>query len=105
MVGGGIFAVTGLTIEVTRGAAPIAFVIAGIVALLISYSYRRLTLQFPGIDHTVCAGGGKSRYEQPPVDIVRDGNAIFCNSTGLSPVPAAAGLSPWALLAGMAIHG
>lgn len=37
MVGGGIFAVTGLTIEITRGAAPVAFLISGIVALLTSY--------------------------------------------------------------------
>jgi len=42
MVGGGIFAVTGLTVEITRGAAPVAFLIAGIVALLTSYSYLKL---------------------------------------------------------------
>ena len=48
MVGGGIFAVTGLTIQVTRGGAPVAFLIAGIVALLTSYSYLKLTLRFPG---------------------------------------------------------
>jgi len=36
---GGIFAVTGLTVDVTKGAAPIAFLIAGIVALLTGYSY------------------------------------------------------------------
>lgn len=53
MVGGGIFAVTGLTIEVTRGAAPLAFLIAGIVALLTSYSYLKLTLAFPGEGGTV----------------------------------------------------
>jgi hypothetical protein len=53
MIGGGIFAVTGLTVEVTRGAAPIAFVIAGIVALLTSYSYLKLTLRFPGEGGTV----------------------------------------------------
>ena len=53
MVGGGIFAVTGLTIEVTRGAAPVAFLIAGVVALLTSYSYLRLTLRFPGEGGTV----------------------------------------------------
>lgn len=53
MVGGGIFAVTGLTIEVTRGAAPLAFLIAGVVALLTSYSYLRLTLRFPGEGGTV----------------------------------------------------
>jgi len=53
MVGGGIFAVTGLAIEVTRGAAPIAFLIAGIVALLSSYSYLKLTLRYPGEGGTV----------------------------------------------------
>jgi len=53
MVGGGIFAVTGLTIQVTKGAAPIAFLIAGIVALLTSYSYLKLTLRFPGEGGTV----------------------------------------------------
>ncbi|MCA8880061.1 MAG: amino acid permease [Rhodobacteraceae bacterium] len=53
MVGGGIFAVTGLTIETTRAAAPLAFVVAGIVALLTSYSYLRLTLAFPGEGGTV----------------------------------------------------
>ncbi len=53
MVGGGIFAVTGLTIEVTKGAAPVAFLIAGLVALLTSYSYLKLTLAFPGEGGTV----------------------------------------------------
>lgn len=53
MVGGGIFAVTGLAIELTRGAAPVAFITAGIVALLTSYSYLKLTLKFPGQGGTV----------------------------------------------------
>ncbi len=53
MVGGGIFAVTGLTVQITKGAAPIAFLIAGIVALLTSYSYLKLTLRFPGEGGTV----------------------------------------------------
>ena len=53
MVGGGIFAVTGLTVEVTKGSAPIAFVIAGVVALLTSYSYLKLTLRYPGEGGTV----------------------------------------------------
>jgi amino acid transporter len=53
MVGGGIFAVTGLTVQVTKGAAPVAFLIAGIVALLTSYSYLKLTLRFPGEGGTV----------------------------------------------------
>ena len=37
----------------TRGAAPIAFVVAGIVALLTAYSYWRLTLRFPSQGGTV----------------------------------------------------
>lgn len=53
MVGGGIFAVTGLSVQLTRGAAPVAFVIAGVVALLTSYSYLKLTLRFPGEGGTV----------------------------------------------------
>jgi amino acid transporter len=53
MVGGGIFAVTGLTIQMTRGAAPTAFVVAGVVALLTAYSYLKLTLRYPGQGGTV----------------------------------------------------
>jgi len=53
MIGGGLFAVTGLTIEVTHGAAPLAFVIAGIIALLTSYSYLKLSLRYPGNGGTV----------------------------------------------------
>jgi len=53
MVGGGIFAVTGLTIQVTKGGAPLAFLIAGIVALLTSYSYLKLTLRYPSEGGTV----------------------------------------------------
>ncbi len=53
MVGGGIFAVTGLTVELTRGAAPVAFVVAGIVALLTAYSYWRLSLRYPSEGGTV----------------------------------------------------
>ena len=53
MVGGGIFAVTGLTVQMTRGGAPLAFVVAGVVALLTSYSYLKLTLRYPGEGGTV----------------------------------------------------
>jgi len=53
MVGGGIFAVTGLAIELTRGAAPVAFLVAGGVALLTAYSYWKLTLAFPSEGGTV----------------------------------------------------
>ncbi|MCA9103608.1 MAG: APC family permease [Planctomycetales bacterium] len=53
MVGGGIFAVTGLTVQLTRGAAPLAFVVSGVVALLTSYSYLQLTLRYPSPGGTV----------------------------------------------------
>lgn len=53
MVGGGIFATTGLAVQLTRGAVPIAFIVAGIVALLTGYSYLKLTLRFPGEGGTV----------------------------------------------------
>ncbi len=47
MVGGGIFAVLGLTIDLARGAAPIAFMVAGIIALITAYSYVKLSLRYP----------------------------------------------------------
>jgi amino acid transporter len=53
MVGGGIFAVLGLSVDLTHGGAPIAFLIAGIVALVTSYSYARLSVTFPSQGGTV----------------------------------------------------
>lgn len=53
MVGGGIFAVLGLSVEMTRGAAPLAFMIAGLVALVTAYSYARLSVAFPNQGGTV----------------------------------------------------
>lgn len=53
MVGGGIFAVTGLTVNLTQGAAPVAFIVAGIVAILTAFSYWRLSLRFPSDGGTV----------------------------------------------------
>jgi len=47
MVGGGIFAVLGLTIDLAKGAAPIAFMVAGFIALLTAYSYVKLSLRYP----------------------------------------------------------
>ena len=47
MVGGGIFAVLGLTIELSKGAAPITFAIAGFIALVTVYSYVKLSLRYP----------------------------------------------------------
>ncbi len=53
MVGGGIFAVLGLSVQLTGGGAPLAFLIAGLVALLTSYSYARLSVHFPSQGGTV----------------------------------------------------
>jgi amino acid transporter len=47
MVGGGIFAVLGLSVELTRGGAPVAFLLAGIVALVTAYSYAHLSVSYP----------------------------------------------------------
>ncbi len=47
MVGGGIFAVLGLSVELARGGTPVAFAIAGLVALVTSYSYAKLSVRYP----------------------------------------------------------
>ena len=47
MVGGGIFAVLGLSVDLTHGAAPLAFLLAGSVALVTAYSYTRLSVALP----------------------------------------------------------
>ncbi|MRJ06587.1 MAG: amino acid transporter [Epsilonproteobacteria bacterium] len=47
MVGGGIFAVLGLTIDLAKGAAPVAFAVGGILALLTAYSYAKLAVTYP----------------------------------------------------------
>jgi len=53
MVGGGIFAVLGLAVELAGGGTPLAFALAGVVALLTSYSYVRLSTTFPSQGGTV----------------------------------------------------
>jgi amino acid transporter len=53
MVGGGIFAVLGLAVELARGGTPVAFLVAGVVALLTSYSYAKLAVAFPSEGGTV----------------------------------------------------
>ncbi|MBW3022412.1 APC family permease [Candidatus Woesearchaeota archaeon] len=53
MVGGGIFAVLGLAVQLSRGGTPIGFFIAGIVALITSYSYARLSVRYPSRGGTV----------------------------------------------------
>ncbi|WP_044418339.1 APC family permease [Halarcobacter anaerophilus] len=46
MVGGGIFAVLGEAVSLAHGATVVAFFLAGIVALLTSYSYAKLSVKF-----------------------------------------------------------
>ncbi len=53
MVGGGIFAVLGLSVNLTHGGAPVAFLLAGVVAVVTSYSYTRLSVAFPSAGGTV----------------------------------------------------
>jgi amino acid transporter len=53
MVGGGIFAVLGLAVQLAHGGTPVAFVLAGVVALLTTYSYVRLSLTLPSQGGTV----------------------------------------------------
>jgi amino acid transporter len=47
MVGGGIFAVLGLAVQLAAGGTYVAFAIAGFIALLTSYSYARLSAAYP----------------------------------------------------------
>ncbi len=53
MVGGGIFAVLGLAVQLAHGGTPVAFFVAGIVALLTSYSYAKLSVSYPSEGGTV----------------------------------------------------
>ncbi len=53
MVGGGIFAVLGLAVQLSHGGAPVAFLIAGLVALVTSYSYSKLSVALPSEGGTV----------------------------------------------------
>lgn len=53
MVGGGIFAVLGLAVSLAKGGTPIAFLFAGFVALITSYSYVKLSSTFPDRGGTV----------------------------------------------------
>ncbi len=53
MVGGGIFAVLGVVAVQAHGAAPLAFAIAGSIALLTAYSYAKLSVAYPSRGGTV----------------------------------------------------
>ena len=53
MVGGGIFAVLGLAVQLAKGGTPVAFALAGGVALLTAYSYAKLSATYPSRGGTV----------------------------------------------------
>ena len=53
MVGGGIFAVLGLAVALAKGGTPVSFLIAGLIALITSYSYVKLSLKYPDRGGTV----------------------------------------------------
>ena len=53
MVGGGIFAVLGTAVSMAHGATPIAFVVAGVIAVLTAESYARLSAAYPSSGGTV----------------------------------------------------
>lgn len=68
MVGGGIFAVLGLAVTLSKGGTPLAFLFAGILALITSYSYVKLSKKYAdrggtvkfinqGFGRTVFSGG------------------------------------------------
>lgn len=53
MVGGGIFAVLGLAASLAKGGTPISFLVAGLIALVTSYSYVKLSQTYPDRGGTV----------------------------------------------------
>jgi amino acid transporter len=53
MVGGGIFAVLGLAVQLARGGTPVAFALAGVVTVLTAYSYTKLSVAYPSRGGTV----------------------------------------------------
>lgn len=53
MVGGGIFAVLGLAADLAQGGTPVAFLFAGLIALVTSYSYVHLSRTYPDRGGTV----------------------------------------------------
>lgn len=53
MVGGGIFAVLGLAVQLAHGGTPIAFALAGIITLVTAYSYVKLSVRYPSQGGTV----------------------------------------------------
>jgi amino acid transporter len=53
MVGGGIFAVLGLAVQMAEGGVPLAFFISGLIAMITTYAYARLSVTYPSQGGTV----------------------------------------------------
>ncbi|VAW46575.1 cationic amino acid transporter (cat-2) [hydrothermal vent metagenome] len=53
MVGGGIFAVLGEAVSLAHGATAVAFVFAGMVALLTAYAYSKLSVAYQSRGGTI----------------------------------------------------
>jgi len=53
MVGGGIFAVLGLAVSLAKGGTPLAFLVAGLIALVTASSYANLSVAYPDKGGTV----------------------------------------------------
>ncbi len=53
MVGGGIFAVLGLSVVLAKGGTPVAFLLAGSIAMLTAISYAKLSTALPSSGGTV----------------------------------------------------
>ena len=53
MVGGGIFAVLGEAVSLAHGATAVAFLLAGIVALLTAYAYAKLSVTYQSRGGTI----------------------------------------------------
>jgi amino acid transporter len=47
MVGGGIFSVLGLSVQISGSGAYFAFIIGGVISLLTGYSYAKLAVKYP----------------------------------------------------------
>jgi amino acid transporter len=56
MVGGGIFAVLGLAVQLAGGGKPLSFIIGGIDTAITSYSYVQLSIRYPSQGGTVVRG-------------------------------------------------
>jgi amino acid transporter len=53
MIGGGIFAVLGLSVSISKYGAPIAFLVAGLVAIITGYSYAKLSVRYSSRGGTI----------------------------------------------------